>query len=278
MKIELITTPQDDWRHVAGLLSAAKKSIKKGRRERFHLDDAFILAFAGRQPEWGPVGYVTYKRTYARKLDASVAPRYRRLARAASIIGTEEFWLTIARVVEGTYEILRRHCRRHRLSWDARKAQQDAQEMFLLMWNFKFLPPGRGLWAMGTKIMWRLGSAPLNNCAFVTTAGASVGTFADTFAWLMDMSMLGVGVGFDAFGAEAGLMIVEPAVDTAGEHIVSDDREGWVDLVRRFLNAFVGVGSLPARIDVSNVRQKGAPIMGFGGTAAGSEPLLELCG
>lgn len=36
--------------------------------------------------------------------------------------------------------------------------------------NFKFLPPGRGLWAMGTKITETKGLyAALNNCAFVST-------------------------------------------------------------------------------------------------------------
>ena len=37
------------------------------------------------------------------------------------------------------------------------------------MWEFRFLPPGRGLWMMGTDYIYERGSAALNNCAFVST-------------------------------------------------------------------------------------------------------------
>lgn len=54
---------------------------------------------------------------------------------------------------------------------------------------------------MGTKITneKNLYSA-LNNCAFVSTQQPDVDKFVDTFAFLMDASMLGVGVGFDTKG------------------------------------------------------------------------------
>jgi ribonucleoside-triphosphate reductase (thioredoxin) len=43
-------------------------------------------------------------------------------------------------------------------------------KMYDKIFNFKFLPPGRGLWAMGTKITEEKGLyAALNNCAFVST-------------------------------------------------------------------------------------------------------------
>lgn len=41
----------------------------------------------------------------------------------------------------------------------------------------------------------------LNNCAFVSTIQPTVEQFIDTFTFLMDASMLGVGVGFDTKGA-----------------------------------------------------------------------------
>ena len=42
--------------------------------------------------------------------------------------------------------------------------------MYDKIFNFKFLPPGRGLWAMGTKLTDELELyAALNNCAFVST-------------------------------------------------------------------------------------------------------------
>ena len=42
--------------------------------------------------------------------------------------------------------------------------------MYDRIYNFKFLPPGRGLWAMGTAITeTKHLYAALNNCAFVST-------------------------------------------------------------------------------------------------------------
>lgn len=55
----------------------------------------------------------------------------------------------------------------------------------------KFLPPGRGLWAMGSPITEQKGLyAALNNCAFVST-DSMVESPAKPFAFLMDMAMLG---------------------------------------------------------------------------------------
>lgn len=126
----------------------------------FELDPLFIARFESRQPEWGPIGYVTYKRTYARKLcDCAVACAH----------PTEEFWQTCRRVVEGVYRIQQRHCQFYRLPWRADKAQRSAQTMYQLMWDFKFLPPGRGLWMMGVPVLERIGGAALNNPLHVDT-------------------------------------------------------------------------------------------------------------
>ena len=74
--------------------------------------------------------------------------------------------------------------------------------MYEKVFTFKFLPPGRGLWAMGSKITEEKNLyAALNNCAFVSTHQKSVDNFIDTFTFLMDSSMVGIGVGFDTKGA-----------------------------------------------------------------------------
>lgn len=117
----------------------------------FKLSDSFLDEYRNKQPAWGfnGLGYVVYKRTYARtKIDGTL----------------EEFWETCKRVVEGAYDVQKRHCKNLRLSWDDRKAQRSAQEMFRRMWAFKWLPPGRGLWMMGAPAVDRLGGAALNNC------------------------------------------------------------------------------------------------------------------
>lgn len=112
-----------------------------------------------------------------------------------------------------------------------------------------------------------------SNCGFVSTEGITV-DFADPFCWLMDMLMLGVGVGFDTKGA--GIVKVQEPRRSDDVHVVEDSREGWVDLLRRILTAYAGRGSLPGRIDYSLVRPAGSPIRGFGGTASGPEPLDDL--
>jgi hypothetical protein len=225
---------------------------------QFTLSADFLADFQGKQPEFGPVGYFTYKRTYARtKSDGT----------------TEEFWETLKRVVEGTFNIQKIHCRAMSLPWDEPKAQKSAQDMFRRMWDFKFLPPGRGLWIMGTDLVYEKGGAPLNNCSFVSTADIDT-DFADPFCFLMDMSMLGVGVGGDTRGAGKAKVQVPRLTDEP--FVVEDSREGWVELVRTLLKSFSGKGAYPTRIDYTKVRPRGTPLKGFGGTASGAQPLVKL--
>lgn len=225
--------------------------------DRFKLSHSFLSEFVRRDPHWGPVGYVTYKRTYARPLSDG---------------GSEDWWQTCARVVEGVYTVQRWHARRNHLPWSEAKARRSANEMYRLMFDMKFLPPGRGLWMMGTEYVERHGGAALNNCAFVSTANLAE-DFAEPFLFLMDMSMLGVGVGGDTRGA-GSVEIVNPySQPVSGTFVVEDSREGWLALLRRILDAWVGKAILPLYIDYSQVRPAGVPIKGFGGISAGPEPL-----
>lgn len=118
-------------------------------KKSFSLPESFINRFSGRQPKWGDLGLFTYKRTYARQVEGEDR--------------LEEYWETCRRVVEGCFSIQKNHCEVNRLPWNERKAQKSAKKMFDLMWNFKFLPPGRGLWSMGTKHVVKHGGASLNN-------------------------------------------------------------------------------------------------------------------
>ncbi len=94
----------------------------------FKLDEEFISKFKDKQPEWGPLGYITYKRTYARMIESENRK--------------EEFWETVRRVVEGCYSIQKEHCIKLSLPWSDIKAQKSAQIMFEKIWNFKMIPPG----------------------------------------------------------------------------------------------------------------------------------------
>lgn len=132
------------------------------------------------------LGEFVYHRTYSR-----VKPD-----------GTMECWAdTVLRVVNGTYSMQKEHVMKLNLGWDDEKAIMSATEMFDKIFNFKFTPPGRGLWTMGTDVTEKKNLyAALNNCAFITTENIDV-EYDKPFRFLMDQSMLGVGVGFDVKGA-----------------------------------------------------------------------------
>ncbi len=224
----------------------------------FKLSEVFIRDYIGTQPRWGydDLSYFTFKRTYARNVKGENR--------------TEEFWETLKRVVEGVFTIQKMHCSHHRLIWDNRRAQRSAQAMFTKMWEFKFLPPGRGLWAMGTDMVYEKSSAALNNCGFVSTKDIDRG-LASPFCWSMDMLMLGVGIGFDTKGA--GCVVKAPKI-TETIHVIPDTREGWIDSVEVVFSAFEG-RHLP-KFDYSPIRDAGQPIKGFGGVSSGHKPLKKL--
>jgi len=232
-----------------------------GTLRSFSLSTLFLNEYKDKQPDWGynGLGYVVYKRTYSRtKEDGTL----------------EEFWETCARVVEGTYDAQKKHCKALKLQWDDRKSQRSAQEMYKRMWAFKWLPSGRGLWMMGSENVDKIGSAALNSCGMVSTAEITV-DFAEPFCWLMDMLMLGVGIGFDTKGA--GLVKIHTPQEIEGSFVVEDSREGWVALLRTVLTAYATKGgSIPSTIDYSKVRPAGVPIAGFGGVASGPQPLIDL--
>jgi adenosylcobalamin-dependent ribonucleoside-triphosphate reductase len=139
----------------------------------------------------------------------------------------------------------------------------------------KFLPPGRGLWAMGTPITEEKGLyAALNNCAFVSTKTLKE-DYSKPFCFLMDASMLGVGVGFDCKGA--GEIIVKGLNKAKKEELfeIPDTREGWVESLKLLLESYFH-GAAEVQFDYSKIRPEGEPIKGFGGVSSGHEPLEEI--
>ena len=230
--------------------------------ERFKLDQAFVRKYEPVVPPFGFNGFgeATYMRTYSRIKED----------------GFNERWHdTVERVVEGTYNMQKRWINSQGLEWSDHKAQESAQEMFDRMYYMKFLPPGRGLWAMGSEITEERGLyAALNNCAFVSTEDLKDDK-SKPFRFLMDMSMLGVGVGFDTKGA--GSMII-PGYDkrrTAENFIIPDTREGWVEATGRLIDSYF-LKIAPIKMDYSNLRGEGELIGGFGGKSSGARPLIEM--
>ena len=231
-------------------------------QNRFNLSDNFVNKYRRRKAPFGfnGLGELVYNRTYSRlKTDGK----------------NEQWFETVQRVVEGTFNMQKRHIESHGLGWNAWKAQHSAQAMYDRIFNMKFLPPGRGLWAMGTPITEEKKLfAALNNCAFVSTEKIA-SEFSKPFTFLMDASMLGVRVGFDTKGAET-MVIKGPDEHRSSETIViPDTREGWVDSLKLLLDSYA-YGTAPLEFDYSKIRPAGVRIRGFGGESSGPAPLVLL--
>ena len=230
--------------------------------EKFKLSEKFIDKYKRKKAPFGfnGLGELVYMRTYSRIKENGK---------------NERWWETVQRVVEGTYSMQKNHIESLSLGWNAWQAQKSAQEMYDRIFNMKFLPPGRGLWAMGTAVTEEKGLyAALNNCAFVSTKTLKE-DYAKPFCFLMDASMLGVGVGFDTKGAGE---IVVKGVDKDRDsqtYQIPDTREGWVESVKLLLESYFH-DQAPVEFDYSIVRPAGVPIKGFGGVSSGPEPLEEV--
>lgn len=246
---------------------------------KFKLSEQFIDGYREKEVPWGVVGYVTYKRTYSRRLDEFEPGKS----------GTEEWWQTCRRVIEGMFNMQKKHIVSNGLEWNDAKAQKTAKEAYDRLFELKWTPPGRGLWMMGTEFVENKTEAGLLNCAFRSTEDlAEKGGYL--FRWIMDALMLGIGVGFDTLGAgkitikspnslSAIVKIPNEFVnkynrDESGKDIciIDDSREGWVESVQVLLDSFLYGYVLP-EFDYSQIREYGAFIRGFGGTASGSGPL-----
>ncbi len=222
--------------------------------ERFTLSEEVKSFLKSLKPEFGFNGFgeVTYYRTYSRlKPD-----------------GSQEEWAdTIIRVVEGVFSIRKNHYVQNGLAFDDEAWQEYALDFAHAMFRMAFLPPGRGLWAMGTEYVYQRGSMALNNCGAVDTTDLS-----HAAEWTMDALMCGVGVGFNtAWRGDA----VKPDKSAPQTFVIPDSREGWVESVKKVIEAYTKGGDW-YRFDYSQIRPYGAPIKGFGGKASGPEPLKLL--
>ena len=207
------------------------------------------------------LGEITFIRTYSRVKED----------------GTKERWHEVCRrVIEGMYSVQKNHAKDNRLPWNDNKAQKSAQEAFQRMFELKWTPPGRGLWAFGTPMtMEKRNSASLQNCAMVSTRDIDRNDPGALFAWVMDALMLGIGVGFDTLGQDKQMSIYAPT-EPASIYEIPDTREGWVESVRLLVNSFLRQNQPIQEFNYDLIRPLGAPIKGFGGVASGPAPLIDL--
>jgi len=224
-------------------------------KERFTLEKAFCNELYTKKAKFGFGGFgeAVYYRTYSRiKSD-----------------GSQEHWAdTVIRVINGVMSLRKNHYVLNALEWNEEKSQHYAQKLAISMFDMKWLPPGRGLWIMGTEYIYERGGAALNNCGAVDTTDLSLAA-----EWTMDMLMCGVGVGFNT--AWQGDSVVMPDKTNPVKYIIPDSREGWAESTRMLIESYTK--NTPwFSFDYSAIRPEGSPIHGFGGTASGPAPLKEL--
>jgi len=228
--------------------------------EKFKLKDNFVEKYKKIKPPFGfnGLGEITYYRTYSRIKKNGL---------------NEQWYETVRRVVEGTYSIQKRHIINNGLGWEDIKAYDSAEEMYERMFHMKFLPPGRGLWSVGSPIIEEKGLfEAANNCSFVSTEYIDT-EYSRPFCFMKSMSMAGVGCGFDVKGKNK-LKIQRP-LGNGMTYIIPDSKEGWVESLRYLLDAYFKGDVLP-KFDYHLIRAKGEPIKTFGGIAPGAEPLKKL--
>jgi len=199
------------------------------------------------------LGEVVFRRTYSRN---------------------NETWNDVViRVIEGVLSVRKEHFARNFLEWDDKTWQPYARDMALSLFDMEWLPPGRGLWMMGTEFAYERGSAALNNCAAIDTKEDIV----HCAEWTMDFLMNGVGVGFSTNWRGTA---TQPDKTDFEIFVVPDSREGWVESLIKLMCAYIdspkhGKNKYP-KFDYSAIRKEGEPIKGFGGTSSGSKPLEKM--
>jgi ribonucleoside-triphosphate reductase len=199
---------------------------------------------------WGPCGYVTYKRTYSRNIEA--------LGR------TEEWHETIERGCNGILEI------------GGVFSHEQISDLAYYWYNLKACPAGRPIWQLGTETVRKVGGDSMQNCWHVAVDGP-----VDPFTFTFNQLMLGGGVGFSVLPEQVySLPIVKfnPEIERVEsfdcDYIVTDNREGWVRLLHKVLTAFFHTGKR-VHYNTRGVREKGKLIKGFGGVASGPEELVR---
>lgn len=215
------------------------------------LPEKFLNKYKTKTPPWGfnGLGYIVYKRTYARRVEDENR--------------TEEWWETIARCINGAQEI------------GANYTPEEAQKLYDLIFNLKCNFAGRMLWQLGTETVKKFGANSLLNCWFTAINEPKA------FLFIFENLMLGGGVGFSIRREDIHELpkikknvVIEHQLTKDADFIVPDSRSGWVELLRKTLEAFYNTGK---SFTYSTILVRGAneKISGFGGVASGPGILIE---
>jgi ribonucleoside-triphosphate reductase len=225
-------------------------------KERFNLRESILSKLKEMKPRFGYDGFgeMIFYRTYSRtKFDG----------------GKENWFDVVKRVTEGTFSIRKDWYLKNHITWDEEFWQHYSYHFAVSMFKMEWLPPGRGLWAMGTDYVYDRGSMALYNCA-ATDIGDDIGADAH---WVMDALMNGCGVGFYPI-RDNSLLSYRP--NGSYDYVIEDSREGWCDSTQALIDAHLEPNQQLPNFIYKLIRKKGSPIRGFGGISSGPEPLMYL--
>lgn len=215
------------------------------------ITDEFLKSYQNQTPPWGfgGLGEIVYLRTYSRKVEGT---------------DRNETWPeTIQRVINGAIEI------------GTPYTQKEAEALFDHMFHLRASMSGRALWQLGTPLVKKFNAGSLNNCYF-----SNIESIED-FEFLFEHLMLGGGVGFSVERSKihefpkvkTGVSISHERSNDA-DFIVADSREGWKRLLHAVLKSYFYTGKSFTYSTIL-VREFGAPLNTFGGTASGPGALIE---
>jgi ribonucleoside-triphosphate reductase len=227
--------------------------------EEFDLASRFGDSIRSMPVQFGFNGFgeIVYYRSYSRIIRGDFDEE----------LGQEDWADTVLRNINGVMSIRKDWYIRNRIQWDEAYWQEYAFGMAGAMQRMEWMPPGRGLWAMGSDIVRDRGAMALYNCAF-----SEIGEdWVEDLCWIKDTLMHGVGVGFRPIRTQFTLQ--EPQSTYA--FVIPDTREGWVDAMRRLLISFKD-GTPKPEFFYDLIRPFGSIIKTFGGTASGPDPLKRM--
>lgn len=240
--------------------------------------------YENKTPNFGILGYVTFKRTYARYL-----PEKNR---------TEEWVEAIYRWIKGSLDL------------GTPYTEQEVEKLFSYMFDLKCLYSGRHMWQLGSPTVQKVGMDSLMNCWSFPIDNILA------FVKIFDELMLGGGCGFSVEEQYISMLpVVKKSnvkfsneiqkddivktyctrLDEQGEakvlqssidngvtvydanlphliHFIGDSREGWVKALELILDSYFNTPS-KYLFNFNLIREKGQDIKGFGGKSSGYEPL-----
>ena len=215
------------------------------------LSAEFLLPYTKKQAPWGfgGLGEVVYMRTYSRKIENSER---------------NETWVeTLSRVINGAVEI------------GVLFTQEEAESLFDHMFNLRCSVAGRSLWQLGTPLVQKFSGTSLNNCFFTNIEKI------EDFELLFDYLMLGGGVGFSVERSKIHdlpkvkqVSYIKSERSNDADFIIPDSRQGWRELLHKVLESYFVTGKSFTYSTIL-IREFGAPVKTFGGTASGPGALVD---